>query len=325
MMKKIYNNILELIGNTPMVKLNKLAKHVDAEIFLKLEQLNPGFSLKDRPALRMIEKAEKEGKLSPGGLIVEATSGNMGISLALIAAVKGYKCLFVQPDWMSKDKAKIMEAFGAEVVITETAVPIDDPRSYKSTARRLAEERGGFLIDQYSNPGNPNAHYHTTGPEIWDQMDGKIDYFVAGIGTGGTTTGVVKYLKEKDANIKFVAPDPEGSILHPGGKMGPFKVEGIGHVFVAKNVTLDLVDKWIIFKSKEAADMAIRLAREEGIMCGPSSGASVLGALRLAEELGEEGKGKRIVAFIPDSGERYVSYLYSNFTVPGETNYTEEK
>jgi len=310
-----YNNILELIGNTPLVKINKLNPNPRVTILAKLEFLNPGGSIKDRLALAAIEDAEKKKLLKKGSTVVEATSGNTGIGLSMVSAIKGYKAIFTQPDWMSKDKKKLIEAFGAQVVVTPTAVPIDDPASYKSKAKRIAEQKKGFLVDQYSNPSNPRVHYETTGPEIWKQTEGKIDFIVIGIGTGGTATGVVSFLKEKNPKIKFIAPDPVGSIY--SGKLGPFRVEGIGHIFIPKNVHLEMVDQFIRFESKEAIDMAKRLTREEGILAGPSSGAAMLAAYKIAQSLKDTKTTKIIVAVFPDSGERYLEYLYDEeFEVP---------
>ncbi len=303
----IYNNVLELIGNTPLVRINKLNTNPKATILVKLEYLNPGGSIKDRMAKALVEDAEAKGILKKGGTIVEATSGNTGIGLAMISAIKGYKTIFTQPDWMSKGKKKLMEAFGAEIVLAPTAVPIDDPRSYKSQAASIAKRLKAYLPDQYSNPANPKVHYETTGPEIWEATEGKIDYIVIGIGTGGTASGVVKFLKQKNPKIKFIAPDPIGSI-YSGDKPGPFRVEGIGHVFIPKNVDLSIVDEFIRLPSKVAIDTAKKLTKCEGILAGPSSGAAVFAALEIAKRIKDN--SKTIVAILPDSGERYLDYLY---------------
>ncbi len=309
---KYAENILELVGNTPLVKINRLNPNSRVTILAKLEYLNPGGSMKDRIAKAMIEGAEKKGKLKKGGMIVEATSGNTGISLAMAAAVKGYKTIFTQPNWMSKKKAVMLEALGAEVKRCETAVAIEDPRSYKSTAKRIAKENGAFLTDQYSNPDNPRAHYEGTGPEIWRDTDGKLDYIVIGIGTGGTATGTVKFLKEKNPKIKFVAPDPIGSIY--SGKPAPFFLEGIGHVFMPENVHLDMVDEFVRLQSKEAIEMAKKITKFEGILAGPTSGAAMYAAIEIAKRLKDKAT---IVAVFPDSGERYTDYLYNeDFEVP---------
>lgn len=309
---KYAENILELVGNTPLVKINRLNPNPKVTILAKLEYLNPGGSMKDRIAKAMIEGAEKSGKLKKGGMIVEATSGNTGISLAMAAAVKGYKTVFTQPNWMSKKKALMLEALGAEVKRCETAVAIEDPRSYKSTAKRIADENKGFLTDQYSNPDNPRAHYEGTGPEIWRDTDGKLDYIVIGIGTGGTASGTVKFLKEKNSRIKFVAPDPIGSIY--SGKPAPFFLEGIGHVFMPENVHLEMVDEFVRLQSKEAIEMAKKLTKFEGILAGPTSGAAMYAAIEIAKRLKEPAT---IVAVFPDSGERYTDYLYNeDFEIP---------
>lgn len=309
-----YQNILELIGKTPLVKINKLNPNKNVTILAKLEYLNPGGSIKDRIGVTMIEGAEKRGELKKGGMIVEATSGNTGIGLAMAAAVKGYKVTFTMPDWMSKSKETILKAYGAEVVRCPTAVPIDDPRSYKTTAKRLSVAKKAFLPDQYSNPDNPRAHFEGTGPEIWKDTEGKVDYVVFGIGTGGTATGTVKYLKSKNPKIKFVVPDPIGSVY--SGKMGPFFIEGIGHIFFPKNVDLKLVDEFIRLPSYKAIEMAREITRQEGILAGPSSGASMYAAIELAKKLKGTQK-KTIVAVFPDSGERYLDYLYKDdFEVP---------
>lgn len=322
-----YKNILELIGNTPLVKINKLNPNPKVSILAKLEYLNPGGSVKDRIGITMIEGAEKKGILKKGSEIVEATSGNTGIGLAMASAVKGYKCTFTMPDWMSKSKEDLLKAFGATVVRCPTAVPIDDPRGYKTTAKRLSLEKKAFLPDQYSNPDNPKAHYQGTGPEIWKQTEGKVDYVVFGIGTGGTATGTIRYLKKKNPKIKFIAPDPIGSVY--SGTLGPFFIEGIGHIFFPKNVDLSLVDEFIRLPSKSAIEMARKITREEGILAGPSAGASLFAAIAIAKRLknptssrgaGLRGASKKnitIVALFPDSGERYLDYLYNeDFEVP---------
>ncbi len=310
-----YNNILELIGNTPLVAINKLnPAPKNVTLLAKLEFFNPGGSVKDRIGVAMIKTAEKDGRLKKDGLIVEATSGNTGIGLAMAAAVKNYRCIFTMPDWMSKDKELILRAFGAEVIRCPTAVPIDDKRGYKARAKSLAEQKKAFLPDQYSNPDNPRAHFEGTGPEIWRETGGKIDFIVIGIGTGGTATGTVKYLKQKNPNIKFIAPDPIGSVY--SGKLGPFFVEGIGHIFFPKNVDLSLVDEFIRLPSQKAIEMAREITRKEGILAGPSSGAAIYAAAEIAKRLKGD-KKYTIVAILPDSGERYLDYLYDdNFEVP---------
>ncbi len=319
-----YNNILELIGNTPLVRINKLNPSPHVNILAKLEFLNPGGSIKDRMAKAIIENAEKKGYLKKGGTIVEATSGNTGIGLAMAAAVKGYKCIFTQPDLMSKDKKKLMEAYGADIVTTPTRLEIDDPRSYKSQARSIAQKKKAYLADQYSNPANPKAHYETTGLEIWKETGGNIDYIVIGIGTGGTATGVVKFLKEKNPQIKFIAPDPIGSIY--SGKLGPFFVEGIGHIFIPENVHLDMVDEFIRMDSKEAIEIARQITKNEGILAGPSSGAAMFAAIEIAKRFKNSKKHITIVAIFPDSGERYLDYLYDeDFEIPLESLHETKK
>ena len=309
-----YNNILEVIGNTPLVKINKLNPNPKVLMLAKLEFLNPGGSLKDRIGKSMVEGAEKKGILKKGGIIVEATSGNTGIGLAMAAAVKGYRCIFTMPDWMSNSKEVLLRAFGAEVVRCPTAVPIDDERGYKTRAKKIAVEKKAFLPDQYSNADNPRAHYQGTGPEIWRDTEGKIDYVVMGLGTGGTANGTVKYLKEKNPQIKFIAPDPIGSVY--SGKMAPFFVEGIGHIFFPKNANLDQVDEFIRIPSQKAIDMAREITRKEGILAGPSSGAALLAAIEIAERLKGD-KTYTIAVIFPDSGERYLDYLYhDDFEVP---------
>lgn len=310
-----YNNILEVIGNTPLVKINRLNSNPEqVTILAKLEYLNPGGSIKDRIGKSMVEGAKRKGILKNGGMIVEATSGNTGIGLSMAAAVYGYRCIFTMPDWMSKSKEMILRAFGAEVIRCPTAVAISDPRSYKITAKRLAAEKKAFLPDQYSNQDNPRAHYEGTGVEIWKETGGKIDYIVIGLGTGGTATGVVKYLKEKNPNIKFIAPDPIGSVY--SGKMAPFFVEGIGHIFFPKNVHLEMVDEFVRLPSRSAIEMAWEIAKKEGILAGPSSGAAMYAASKIAERLNGK-KHYTIVVIFPDSGERYLDYLYNeDFEVP---------
>lgn len=310
----IYDSILDLIGHTPLVRINKLNPYQNVEILAKLESFNPGGSIKDRIGLTMIEGGERDGRLKKGGKIVEATSGNTGISLAMSAAVKGYDVTFTMPDWMSQDKENILRAYGAEVLRCPTAVPIDDPRGYKTTAKRIAKEEKAFLPDQYSNPDNPRAHSEGTGPEIWADTEGKLDAISIGIGTGGTATGTVKYLKSKNKQIQFYAPDPIGSIY--SGEMAPFFVEGIGHIFFPENVDLSLVDKFVRIDSKAAIQMAIRLAKEEGILAGPSCGAAMLGALEAAKALSKKTGKHRVVAIFPDSGERYLKYMNDQFEIP---------
>ncbi len=305
------NNILELIGNSPLVKLNSVTKGLKPLVLAKLEYLNPGGSVKDRIGIKMIEIAEKSGLLKPGGTIVEPTSGNTGVGLAMAAAIKGYKCVFVMPDKMSDEKIRLLRAYGAEVVITPTNVAPESPESYYSVANRLARDiPGGYQPNQYKNMGNPEAHYETTGPEIWAQTEGKIDVFVAGMGTGGTISGVAKYLKEKNPNIKIVGVDPEGS-LYTGDIAKPYKIEGIGEDFIPETIDLKIIDEMVVVGDKESLLMTRRIAREEGFLIGGSCGAAVVGANKYIEKH-NLGKDKVVVVLLPDSGRSYLSKIFSD-------------
>jgi len=299
---KVANNILELVGSTPMLKLNKVTRYVEATVLAKVEFLNPSGSVKDRIAVLMIEAAEKAGILKPGSIIVEPTSGNTGIGLAMVAAVKGYRMVVVMPESMSMERRKIMKAFGAEIVLT----PGGDVEIAVKKAEEMARKNPRvFLPQQFKNPVNPETHRETTGQEIIVQTGGKVDALVAGIGTGGTLTGVAETLKKVNPDVKIVAVEPaECSVLTPGGKCGPHKIEGIGDGFIPQVLRIDLINEVITPTSEEAYDMARRLAREEGILAGPSSGANVFAALKVAKELG---KGKVVVTLLPDSGQRYLS------------------
>lgn len=304
-----YNNILEAIGRTPLIKLNRITQEITSTISVKLEYLNPGGSTKDRIALAMIEAAEKEGLLQPGGTIIEATAGNTGIGLALVAAIKKYRCIFVMPDKMSQDKINLLKAYGAEVVITPTSVPPDSPESYNGVAERLVREiPGAYRPNQFSNPNNPLAHYLTTGREIWSDTNGKIDVFVAGMGTGGSISGIAKYLKEQNKNIVVIGADPEGSILS-GDSPKSYKVEGIGEDFIPKTFNRQLVDEMIRVSDKESFNMARRLAREEGLLVGGSCGTATAAALKYATRLSEP---KHIVVLLPDTGRNYINKIYSD-------------
>ena len=315
-MGEIKNNVLELIGNTPLVRLNKVCAGLEAEIIAKVECFNPGGSVKDRIGVSMIADAEKKGLLKPGGTIVEGTSGNTGMGLAIGAAIKGYKCIFVMPDKMSMEKIRNLRAFGAKVVITPTAVEPDDPRSYYQVSRRIAQETpNSIYMNQYDNLSNRDAHYRTTGPELWKQLDGKFDAFVAGIGTGGTITGTAMYLKEQSKKVQIVGVDPIGSILHDYFKTGkmtqafPYKVEGIGEDIIPLNYDFKVMDEIVQINDKESFQMTRRLLLEEGLFCGVSSGAAVAGAIKYAKKV--EGK-KRIVVLLPDSGNRYMSKVFDD-------------
>lgn len=314
--EEIYHDVLEIIGNTPLVRLNRVSKGLKATLLAKLEFLNPGGSVKDRIGMAMIEEAERKGVLKPGGTIVEATSGNTGVGLAIAAAIKGYRAVFVMPDKMSEEKIRLLRAFGAQVVITPTAVEPDDPRSYYSVSRKIYEETpNSFYANQYHNPTNPEAHYHTTGPEIWRQTGGKIDVLVAGMGTGGTISGTGKFLKEMNPAIKVVGVDPVGSVYYDYFKTGEmprahtYKVEGIGEDFLPTTMQFQYVDEVIRVADKESFLMARRLVREEGLLCGGSSGTAVCGALQYARDLPA---GTTVVIILPDSGDRYLSKMFSD-------------
>jgi len=303
------DSVLETIGRTPLIRLRRIGRSLASPIYAKAEMFNPGGSIKDRPALTMIEEAERKGLLKPGGTIIEATAGNTGVGLALAAAVKGYRLIVVMPDKMSEDKIRLLRAYGAEVVITPTNVPPDSPESYNGVADRLAREiPGAFRPNQFANPANPAAHYSTTGAEIWEQTGGTVDVFVAGMGTGGTISGVARYLKERKPEVVVVGADPEGSILS-GDKPRVYLVEGIGEDFVPKTFDRPLVDEMIRVSDRESFLTARRLAREEGILAGGSSGTALAAALRYAQRLTEP---KTIVVLLPDTGRNYLSKFYDD-------------
>jgi cystathionine beta-synthase len=313
---KYYNNIIELIGNTPLVKLNNLTKGMKPLVLAKIESLNPGGSVKDRIGLNMIEAAEKEGKLKPGGTIIEATSGNTGIGLALSAALKGYKTIFVMTDKASKEKGNYLKALGAEVVIQPITAKFGEPDHYVSVAKRLATEiPNSYFPYQYSNPGNPGAHYKTTGPEIWNDTDGKITHFVSGVGTGGTITGVGKYLKEKNPDIKIIGADPYGSIFKVVKETGiapepiPYLIEGIGQDVMPDNVQMEYIDEIINVDDRDSVEMCRLLSKEEGIFCGGSTGTIAYAALEVAKKLD---KNDIVVFIVCDTGERYLSKYHSD-------------
>src|SRR6185295_2136785 len=309
-------NILGLIGNTPLVKLNRLARDVKAQVFAKMENLNPGYSVKDRIGVAMIEAAEREGILKPGGTVIEATSGNTGIGLAIAAAVKGYKCIFVMTDKASVEKSRYLKALGADVVITPVSAKPGTPDHYVSTAKRIAAETpNSFYPDQYSHPANPDAHYRTTGPEIWEQTDGKITHFIAGIGTGGTISGTGRFLKEKNPKIKVIGADPYGSVFKTYKETGklveatPYLVEGIGQEVVPPNVHIKYIDDVINITDRESFDMSRQLGRLEGLFCGGSTGTNLAAALRVARDL----ESDAVVVFIVcDTGEHYLSKHHSD-------------
>ncbi len=304
---KYKKNILETVGDTPLIQLTKITKGLKPLILVKAEFFNPGGSVKDRPALKMIEEAEKAGLLKPGGTIIEPTSGNTGVGLAQAAAVKGYRCILVMPDKMSEEKFALLKAYGAEVVKVPTTAT-SSPESYNNVAQRLATEiHGAFLPNQFQNPENPNSHYKTTGPEIWEDTDGKVTCYVAGVGTGGTISGTAKYLKEKNPKIKIIGVDPEGSI-YSGNYSKSYKIEGIGEDFLPRNVNLSLIDRFERVSDKDAFETCIKLAKEEGILVGGSAGAAVFGALRVAKELKESDV---VVIILPDTGRAYLSKIFS--------------
>jgi len=310
------NNILETIGRTPLVKLNRLTKGLEATVLVKLEFMNPGGSSKDRIALSMVANAESSGNLKMGSSIVESTSGNTGFGLAMVAAVKGYQTIFAIPDKMSQEKIDALRAFGAEVIVTPTKVEPDDPRSYYSIAKRTAKEtKDALYLDQLNNPANPEAHYRTTGPEIWEQTEGRVTHVVAGAGTGGTISGIGRFLKEVKPSVKMIAADPYGSVYHDYFKYGrmsdphAYLVEGIGEDVVCDNVQFQYIDDIIQFDDRQAFVIARRLAREEGIFAGGSGGAAVHVALEVAKEAGPDDV---VVAILPDSGSKYLSKLYND-------------
>lgn len=306
---RCYDSVLEAIGRTPLIRLSRVIDGLPVTMLAKVEYLNPGGSVKDRIGLAMIEDAESRGLLKPGGTIIEATAGNTGVGLALVAACRGYRCVFVMPDKMSEDKVNLLEAYGAEVVVTPTSVPPDSPESYNGVADRLAREiPGAFRPNQFGNPRNPDAHYRTTGPEVWADTEGKVDVFVAGMGTGGTISGAGGYLKERNPGVTVVGVDPEGSILS-GDAPKSYKVEGIGEDFVPSTFDRQVVDDMVRVSDAESFQMARRLAREEGLLVGGSSGTAVAGAVKYARRLEP---GNVVVVLLPDSGRNYLTRIFSD-------------
>ncbi|TDB74620.1 cystathionine beta-synthase [Micromonospora sp. KC723] len=305
-----YDNVVELIGDTPLVRLRNVTDGIQATVLAKVEYLNPGGSVKDRIALRMVEDAEAAGILKPGGTIVEPTSGNTGVGLALVAQLKGYKCVFVCPDKVSQDKQDVLRAYGAEVVVCPTAVAPEDPRSYYNVSDRLAREiPGAWKPDQYSNPANPRSHYESTGPELWQQTEGRITHFVAGVGTGGTISGIGRYLKEaSEGRVRVVGADPEGSV-YSGGTGRPYLVEGVGEDFWPKTYDRGVADEIIEVSDKASFEMTRRLAREEGLLVGGSCGMAVVAALEVARGAGPDDV---VVVLLPDSGKGYLSKIFND-------------
>jgi cystathionine beta-synthase len=318
-----YENIVAAVGKTPLVRLGRIevGEGIRARVLAKVEYLNPGGSVKDRPAVKMLEVAEEEGRLKPGGIVVEPTSGNTGVGLALAAAVKGYRCICVMPEKASKEKQDLLKALGAEVVVTRS-LPPEDPESYYSVAERLAREiPGGFKPGQYENPANPLAHYETTGPEVWEQTDGRITHFVAGMGTCGTITGTGRYLKEQNPEVRVVGADPEGSIFSDPEDVHQYAVEGVGEDFYPGNYDPKVVDEVIQVDDRESFLMTRQLMREEGLFVGGSCGMAVVAAVRATKELPESAV---VVVLLPDTGRNYVSKVFDDDWVLENSEATPE-
>jgi cystathionine beta-synthase len=305
---RYYDNVVDIIGNTPLVRLHSVSEGITATVLAKVEYFNPGGSVKDRIALRMVEDAEKAGLIGPGGTIVEPTSGNTGVGLALVAQTRGYRCVFVCPDKVAEDKQNVLRAYGSEVVVCPTAVAPEDPRSYYNVSDRLAREiPGAWKPDQYSNPANPRSHYEETGPEIWDQTAGRITHFVAGVGTGGTISGVGRYLKEQGP-VRIVGADPEGSV-YSGGTGRPYLVEGVGEDFWPTTYDREVCDEIIEVSDSDSFEMTRRLAREEGLLVGGSCGMAVVAALEVARRAGPDDV---VVVLLPDGGRGYLSKIFND-------------
>ena len=322
---RYYDNVVEMIGNTPLVRLNRVTQGISALVLAKVEYVNPGGSVKDRIALKMVEAAERDGLLRPGGTIVEPTSGNTGVGLALVAQLRGYRCVFICPDKVSEDKQNVLRAYGAEVVVCPTAVAPDDPRSYYAVSDRLARELpGAWKPDQYANPNNPASHYQSTGPELWEQTQGRITHFVAGVGTGGTISGAGRYLKDvSQGRVRVVGADPEGSV-YSGGTGRPYLVEGVGEDFWPETYDRTICDEIVEVTDQDSFAMTRRLAREEGLLVGGSCGMAVVGALRVAAEAGRDDV---VVVLLPDGGRGYLSKIFNDdwmsrygfLATPGDT------
>ena len=317
MREKLCENVLEAVGNTPLVRLNRVTQGLKPLIAAKLEFTNPGGSVKDRIGLEMVEDAERKGQLKPGGTIIEGTSGNTGMGLAMVAAVKGYHCICTMPDKMSQEKIDALRGLGAEVVVTPTAVAHDDPRSYHQVALRLNREiPGSFFPNQYDNPNNPLAHYKTTAPELWEQSGGKLTHVVIGVGTGGTVTGMARWFKEHQPHVKIIGVDPVGSIFYETFKTGkepetfPYKVEGVGQDEMPKNVDFSVIDEMYLVDDKESFNVTRTLARQEGIFAGGSSGMALAAALKLAADCSAE---DFIAVILPDGGSKYLSKVYNDY------------